>query len=120
MTKDLVDLVTQARQNNAQLVATSERVGCYHCGHVYRATLIEVFTSNGDAVCPACGVDAVIPEASGIALSFENLDAFGRYFFWGMTANVPHPEPSWDANLYEPIELSSPSDWEAFENYEFE
>ena len=64
---------------NRELLARSERGGCFHCQALFDPSEIkdwvdgrEVDTGDLDdgvtALCPKCGIDAVVPEAAPIVL----------------------------------------------------
>lgn len=46
-------------------IQVSARCGCYFCFHTFPQTDIKAWVdSNQTALCPACGIDAVIGDAS--------------------------------------------------------
>jgi hypothetical protein len=49
-------------------IALSESCGCFHCLSVFSPGRVEAWCDGGEtALCPFCGVDAVIGDASGFA-----------------------------------------------------
>lgn len=74
------------------LLAQSDRAGCFHCQRLFRPDEVEDWidgrqVDTGDtadgvtALCPYCGIDAVLPSAAPIPLSAETLAEMRTYFF---------------------------------------
>ena len=81
------------------LLARSERAGCFYCERLFRPSEITDWvdgppaeTGNTDdgvtALCPYCGIDAVLPSAAPIPLTAEALAAMRSHFF-DRTTHVP-------------------------------
>ena len=77
---------------NRDLVAASDRAGCFYCGATFAAGDIVDWVDGrqpetGDtadgitALCPRCGIDAVLPSAAAIPLSSELLASMHNYWF---------------------------------------
>lgn len=72
---------------NADAVQLCERVGCFHCERIFPAAQVVKFVSERTsqvktALCPHCGVDAILPEAPGvIVLSPELLEKMHKHYF---------------------------------------
>lgn len=67
-------------RNRAKLKA-SQQAGCYRCGHIFAVNEIQHWTDNDEtALCPSCGQDSVLPEASGYTLTKEELQAILNYW----------------------------------------
>ncbi len=66
-------------------IEASEVCGCFHCLEIYRPGAIAewVDESNDTALCPRCGIDAVIGSASGASIDAEFLGQMHRYWFSG-------------------------------------
>ena len=46
---------------NRELLNTATSCGCYYCGKIYTPTEIKEWTDNNQtAICPYCGIDAVL------------------------------------------------------------
>lgn len=75
-----VDAVRLSHKNEAQLWGQSV-ASCYHCLSIFGAARIEDLAEEDDglmtAICPECGVDAVIP---GI-VSKDDLKAANEMWF---------------------------------------
>lgn len=69
---------------NKEAIGKSQLCGCFHCLGIYPANdVVEWIEDNGDltAECPKCGVDSVIPDASGISLNADFLAAMNKRWF---------------------------------------
>ena len=72
--------------NNRALIAESAVCGCFSCQTMFRGTEIIEWTFERDrtkpntAICPYCGVDAVLPSPP-LELSAEFLAAMYHYWF---------------------------------------
>ncbi|OOQ56830.1 hypothetical protein BC343_17775 [Mucilaginibacter pedocola] len=68
-------------------VLRSELCVCFHCLAKFTPTEIEIWTDEDDprgktAMCPECGVDAVLSSLSGYPINErEFLKEMNRYFF---------------------------------------
>ena len=52
--------------NHRGEIEASTRVGCFYCGQTYAPSLIEEWIDDDTtAMCPKCGIDSVIGDASG-------------------------------------------------------
>uniref|UniRef100_UPI0035C9A5B5 cytoplasmic protein n=1 Tax=uncultured Sphingomonas sp. TaxID=158754 RepID=UPI0035C9A5B5 len=65
----LLDAHTHTVRHRAELEASSH-AGCFYCCAVFPPAEIEDWVDNDDcALCPRCGIDAVIGDASGFAVA---------------------------------------------------
>ena len=72
---------THSVHNNDEIVR-SQHCGCFSCCRVYNASEVVDYVDNGEtAVCPHCGIDSVIGDASGIDLTPQFLNAMLRRWF---------------------------------------
>lgn len=77
-----------ARFNKTKL-ARDSRCGCFYCLHIFSPAEIYEWIpeENGGtevtALCPYCGIDAVIGESSGFPITQEFLKVMGRKYFDG-------------------------------------
>lgn len=75
----------KACSQNKEAVRKSKLCGCFYCLSVYPSTdvikWIEENDGNFTAECPKCGIDSVIPDASGIPLNAEFLAAMKKWWF---------------------------------------
>jgi hypothetical protein len=67
--------------------------GCFFCLAVYRPAEIEEWIDEGTcAMCPRCGIDAVIGEASGLPVSERAFLAAMRKRWFDIDASEAVPE----------------------------
>jgi hypothetical protein len=77
---------------NREVLGNSTRAGCFYCGALFDPREVTDWidgrqidtgdTADGvTALCPRCGIDSVLPEASGVTLSPELLGEMHRYWF---------------------------------------
>jgi hypothetical protein len=65
----------------------SQVCGCFHCMKTFSPTDIVEWTDRKQtAICPKCGIDSVIGDASGFPVTGEFLQEMCDYWF----AAVPH------------------------------
>lgn len=68
--------------DNRHEIERSMECACFDCGEIYNASEVTEWTDNGNtALCPHCGIDCVLGDASGIALTSEFLNAMYRRWF---------------------------------------
>lgn len=68
---------------NRDSVLTGKVCGCFHCRTIFPPVEIDEWWDDGDdtAVCPRCGIDAILPESVPLGLSDALLDAMHRSYF---------------------------------------
>lgn len=70
---------------NREQLAQSDLCGCFFCLRIYQPDLITdwAYETNGEttAICPFCGIDAVIPSAAGYPLTPEFLEKMKAHWF---------------------------------------
>ena len=77
---------------NRELLARSEQAGCFYCQAIFEARDVEDWvdgrqvetgelTDGVTALCPRCGIDAVLPAAAPIKLDASLLAAMHEYWF---------------------------------------
>lgn len=63
-------------------VLRSSRCGCFHCLSIFEPSAITHWVDEGTtAVCPVCGVNAVIGSDSGSLITRELLEELKRQWF---------------------------------------
>jgi hypothetical protein len=74
-----------ASSNHEAEIAASEWCGCFYCRRIFRPVeireWIEEFGGGKTALCPKCGIDAVLGCASGFPISPEFLSDMKYYWF---------------------------------------
>lgn len=64
------------------ILATASRAGCFHCGTIFPPSEIAEWIDGGvTALCPRCGIDAVLPETTSIAVDAAILEAMRVHWF---------------------------------------
>ena len=67
-------------------VLESRQCGCFHCGQVFRPTEIVRWKDVEDgvgqtALCPKCGLEAVLGDKSGYPLTSRFLRKMNKHWF---------------------------------------
>ena len=72
---------------NREGLVPGTQSACYYCLNVYPAEEVTEFTDAGDtALCPYCGIDAVLPQHAGYSFERDNLEAMRAFWFGGRGA----------------------------------
>ena len=75
----------RACSHNMDVVRRSQLCGCFYCLDIYPVSEIVKWIEEEDgcftAECPKCGVDSVIPDASGVPLNVEFLATMNKRWF---------------------------------------
>ena len=66
---------------NRRLIEHDKRCGCFHCLKVFDTKELEWVDFDLTALCPYCGIDAVIGESAGYPLIEEFLEKMRDYWF---------------------------------------
>ena len=79
-------LAGKASFKNWDAVHSSKMCGCYYCGHIFPPEELTegnwITDKHGrTAVCPKCGIDAVIGDVSGIPIRADVLDELNEKMF---------------------------------------
>ncbi len=70
---ELKDAHRHSFRNRGEIELSSQ-CGCFNCNRIFHSSEVEDYTDDGEtALCPYCGVDSLIADASGIQLSEEFL-----------------------------------------------
>jgi hypothetical protein len=68
--------------NQRQDILNSKNCGCFYCLSIFEPDKITRWTDNSQtALCPNCGVDAVLPDNIGQEINKELLDLMHREYF---------------------------------------
>lgn len=82
--KDLCVYWHQYSISNKQSVLSSDRCGCFFCQKIFESNMISetyINDKNGEtAICPFCGVDAILPD-SKVDLSEALLEDMYQVWF---------------------------------------
>ena len=72
----------QHSSNHRQEVLLSKQCGCFYCFKVFTPSRIEDWVDDSQcALCPGCGIDAVIGDKAGYPLTKEFLSEMHKYWF---------------------------------------
>lgn len=71
---------------NWEQIQRSTLCGCAYCGGIYEASLVRWEDTIADregptAVCPKCGIDCILGDASGYPVTPEFLEAMYQMWF---------------------------------------
>jgi len=69
--------------DNKPMLMTDHRCGCFYCLRIFSPSEIVEWIPDqkGTALCPYCGVDAVIGESSNYPITREFLEAMQKHWF---------------------------------------
>ncbi|MFA5766339.1 MAG: hypothetical protein WC919_00260 [Candidatus Paceibacterota bacterium] len=73
--------VRKHSQHNKAEIEASTKCACFFCRAVFDPKAIIVYSEGDTAICPNCGIDAVIGDKTGFDLSEEFLVAMFRRWF---------------------------------------
>ncbi|MEC7525584.1 MAG: cytoplasmic protein [Myxococcota bacterium] len=64
-----------------EVLRRSAACGCFSCAQIYSFDAIEEWIGSDTALCPKCGIDAVIGSASGYPIETDFLRRMRDHFF---------------------------------------
>jgi len=67
--------------NNVGEIKSSVVAGCFHCDKIFSPIEINDFTDNETALCPYCGIAAVIGNESGFYITPDFLAEMKNHWF---------------------------------------
>jgi hypothetical protein len=70
--------------DNADSVQASQKCGCFFCEKIFPAVEVTRFMkekTGHTALCPYCGIDSVLGDASGIEVSQDFLQRMHKEWF---------------------------------------
>lgn len=74
--------------NNKTEIKRSKKCGCFYCCDIFDASEVKQFIEAdnkcdklGTAVCPKCGIDSVIGDASGYSVNQQFMQDMHRHWF---------------------------------------
>ena len=76
-------LAHQFSVNNRKQLEQSSVCGCFYCRKIFNPNEITEWLpeKSGTALCPYCGIDSVIGEASGFQITEQLLKEMNQYWF---------------------------------------
>ena len=82
MTDSLMNDIYRHTLNNRMEISKSSRCGCISCRTIFAATeVVDYIDAGQTALCPECGIDAVIGDATGVELTAELLATMNKKYF---------------------------------------
>lgn len=82
--KESVIAAHQYCTSNKKMLRKDTLCGCFYCLHIFPPKEIKdwIKDKNGPtALCPRCGIDAVIGESSGYPITEDFLKEMNEYWF---------------------------------------
>jgi len=84
--KSIVSLIRAHKysSNHKSSLLRDKKCGCYHCMKIFAPKEIESWIDDkvdGTAICPHCGVDAILGESSGFPITARFLRKMHRHYF---------------------------------------
>lgn len=67
--------------HNRQSLTTEQVCGCFFCQRIFDSKEIVWPDADDTAMCPYCGMDAVIGESSGLPITKQFLRSMREYWF---------------------------------------
>lgn len=69
--------------NHQGQLTEEQKCGCFYCLRIFRSSEIGTWISDpgGTALCPYCGVDAVVGEGAGVPITREFLEKMKKAWF---------------------------------------
>ncbi len=69
--------------NHKGTLLKDKKCGCFYCQKIFNPEKIEEWIDDisGTALCPYCGIDAVVGESSGFLITDEFLKEMHDYWF---------------------------------------
>ena len=82
MTDSVLNNIYRHTLHNRMEIAKSSMCGCISCRSVFAATeVVDYIDAGQTALCPECGIDAVIGDAAGVELAAEQLATMNKKYF---------------------------------------
>ncbi len=67
---------------NREIILAGARAACFNCRQIFAPSQITEWTDAGKtALCPSCGIDAVLPETPALPITSQFLNAMNRHWF---------------------------------------
>ena len=69
--------------NHKSKILKDKKCGCFYCLKIFSPAEITDWIEDkfGTAICPYCGIDAIIGESSGFPITKEFLSKMKNYWF---------------------------------------
>lgn len=74
--------------SNLWYLSENQTCRCIYCLEEFESNEIDDYTLDDTALCPRCGIDAVIGEKSGCIITKEEAEEFYEFFFLSGEGNI--------------------------------
>lgn len=82
MNKEEMKRIHSHTMSNRKEIEASVTCACINCCEIFKASEVEDYLDEGEtALCPVCGIDAVIGDCTGISMDREILNELSKEFF---------------------------------------
>lgn len=82
MTKEEIKRLHSHTLRNRKEIEASDNCVCISCCEIFHASKVEDYIDKGEtALCPICGIDAVIGDCTGISMDSATLKELHKEFF---------------------------------------
>ena len=82
MTKEEMKVIHSNTFRNREEIEESDICVCLSCCEIFYASEVEAYIDEGEtALCPICGIDAVIGDCTGISMDSATLNELHKEFF---------------------------------------
>ena len=82
MTKEEMKGIHSHTLRNRKEIEASDNCVCISCCEIFYAAAVEDYIDEGEtALCPICGIDAVIGDCTGISMDTETVNELNKEFF---------------------------------------
>lgn len=81
-TEEQIRNASQTSFKSRQVIEKSKMAGCFHCCKIFPAAEIdEWWDEDRTPVCPRCGIDSVLGDATGYPINEQALEKIRDYAF---------------------------------------
>lgn len=82
MTKEEMKEIHSHTLSNRKEIEASDNCACISCCEIFSSSEVIDYIDDGEtALCPICGIDAVIGDCTGISMEKETLSELNKEFF---------------------------------------
>nr|WP_062197362.1 hypothetical protein [Massilibacterium senegalense] len=79
---DALEKAHRHSNHHRLLLERDSTCGCFYCLNIFHVSEIKKWVDQNDtALCPYCGIDAVISKSSGSPITSSFLEKMNRYWF---------------------------------------
>lgn len=82
--EDYLQQAHKASFQNQEQIQKSNLCGCFYCEKIFNANLVDDWVNDKEAktaICPYCGIDSVLGDASDYEITERFLHAMRKKFF---------------------------------------